>query len=154
MSDADQMYQALITLRNESIDSYQSLKQLADSGAALEPQALLAELVDTRSILADFGTRLAEILSPDDVTEAAALPDGAEDDEDDEEMGDGLEPEEAETLRRLLTDHKTMLSELLPTVPDGDPRRDILTRDIADCERMIGVVNDLELVSDDEAAAE
>jgi hypothetical protein len=115
--------------------------------AGLSPQILSGALVDTASLLADLAVRTAEILSP----EEAAVDDEADEDDDDEEAFEGgLEPEEAQLLRQLLTGYRELLKGIVTSLAETDPTRGEFVRNISDCERALGIVNDLELVSLDE----
>jgi len=152
MSDADTMYAALVALRNEAVDNHGNVARLVEQGGGTLDAAVAAGIaVDTAAILADLATRLAEILSP----EESAIDEGddEEEDEDEDEAAGGLEPEEAALLRRLLTSYRDLMTELAAPLPPEDPRHQVVARDTADCERAIGIVNDLELEPEDGATA-
>jgi hypothetical protein len=146
MADADNMYAVLLNLRGEATDAHKNLLSLQQAGT-LTPDVVAAALIDQASLLADTTTNLANILAPDESEQRI------EDDDDDmEDVVAGLEPDEAALLRRLLTGYREMLKAMLPQMPEDAPTRADMTRDVSDCERALGIVNDLELeeVEDDD----
>jgi hypothetical protein len=152
MPDADSMYSALLAIRNEATDHHKNLAAMLEANpTGLSQQILSGALADTASLLADLAVRTAEILSPED---AAADEEGEEDDEEDAALEGGLEPEEAQLFRQLLTGYRELLKGIVASLPETDAKRDEFVRNIADCERALGIVNDLELVSVDEEGAE
>ena len=146
MADADNMYAVLLNLRGEATDAHKNLLSLQQAGT-LTPDVVAAALIDQASLLADTTTNLANILAPDE-SELADV----DDDDEMEEVEAGLEPDEAALLRRLLTSYREMLKAMLGQMPEDAPNRADMTRDIADSERALGIVNDLELeeVEDDD----
>jgi hypothetical protein len=150
MADADNMYAVLINLRGEATDAHKNLLSLQQAGT-LTPDVVAAALIDQASLLADTTTNLANILAPDE----AELADADDDDDEMEEVEAGLEPDEAALLRRLVTSYREMLKAMLTQMPEDAPQRGDMTRDVSDCERALGIVNDLELeeVEDDEEEA-
>jgi hypothetical protein len=154
MPDADSMYTALLAIRNEATDHHKNLAAMLENAGpvGLSPQILSGALADTASLLADLAVRTAEILSPED---AAADEEGdEEDDDEDDEVESGLEPEEAALFRQLLTGYRELLKGIVASLAETDPTRGEFVRNIADCERALGIVNDLELVSVDEEGTE
>lgn len=145
MPDADAMYAALLALSKEADDHHKNLRALLDGGG-LTPDVLAGALVDTTSIQADLAARLAEILSQ----EEADIDEGEDDDDEMDEVEAGLEPEEAELLRKLINNHAMTVDAMLK---DGAATPE-LQREKADCERALGIINDLELEPDAEGDAE
>jgi len=147
MPDADSMYSALLAIRNEATDHHKNLAAMLEANpTGLSQQILSGALADTASLLADLAVRTAEILSPED----AAADEEGEEDEEDAALEGGLEPEEAQLFRQLLTGYRELLKGIVASLPETDTTRAEFVRNIADCERALGIVNDLELVSVDE----